>query len=95
MSLVTRTAILQARVSPEIKYASEKVLKRLGLNLTEVMEMVLRRIVIDQRIPFDVIAINETQLAQIEDEYEHQLKFLKASEKTSAKGGGRTRPKRE
>lgn len=96
MSLVTRTAILQARVSPEIKYASEKVLKRLGLNLTEVMEMFLRRMVFDQRIPFDVVALNDTQLAQIAEEYEHQLQIMKTEERTPAGGRRRrTRSKRE
>jgi addiction module RelB/DinJ family antitoxin len=95
MSLVTRTAILQARVSPEIKYASEKVLKRLGLNLTEVMEMFLRRMVIDQRIPFDVVALNDTQLAQIAEEYEHQLQIIRSAERTLSSGRRRTRAKRE
>ena len=96
MSLVTRTAILQARVSPEIKYASEKVLKRLGLNLTEVIEMFLRRMVIDQGIPFDVVALNDSQLAQIADEYAHQLQIMKAGQRTSASARRRrTRSKRE
>ena len=95
MSLVTRTAILQARVSPEIKYASEKVLKRLGLNLTEVLEMFLRRMVIDQRIPFDVIALNDAQLAEIADEYERQLKTMKKGKKTSENRRHQPRSKRE
>jgi addiction module RelB/DinJ family antitoxin len=96
MSLVTRSAILQARVSPEIKYASEKVLRRLGLNMTEVLEMFLRRVVVDQRIPFDVVALSDTQLAQIADEYERQLQIVKASRKTPVSGQRRrTRSKRE
>jgi addiction module RelB/DinJ family antitoxin len=96
MSLVTRTAILQARVSPEIKYASEKVLKGLGLNLTEVMEMFLRRMVIDQRIPFDVVALSDTQLAQIADEYKRQLQIAKTGRRTPMSGQHRrTRSKRE
>jgi addiction module RelB/DinJ family antitoxin len=94
MSLVTRSAILQARVSPEIKYASEKVLKGLGLNLTEVIEMFLRRMVLDQRIPFDVVALSDTQLAQIADEYERQLRI--SNRKIPISGQRRrTRSKRE
>jgi len=96
MSLVTRSAILQARVSPEIKYASEKVLKGLGLNLTEVIEMFLRRMVLDQRIPFDVVALSDAQLAQLADEYERQLRISKTSRKTPKSGQRRqTRSKRE
>jgi addiction module RelB/DinJ family antitoxin len=96
MSLVTRSAILQARVSPEIKYASEKVLRRLGLNMTEVLEMFLRRVVIDQRIPFDVVALSDTQLTQIADEYERQLRIVKTGRRTPMSGQPRrTRSKRE
>jgi len=96
MSLVTRSAILQARVSPEIKYASEKVLKGLGLNLTEVIEMFLRRMVHDQGIPFDVVALSDTQLAQITDEYERQLHIGKTRRRTPMSGQPRrTRSKRE
>jgi len=58
MSLFTRTALLQARVCPEIKYASEDVLRRIGLNLTEAMELFLRRVIIDQKLPFDVVAMD-------------------------------------
>lgn len=95
MSLVTRSAILQARVSPEIKYASEKVLRRLGLNMTEVLEMFLRRVVIDQRIPFDVVALSDSQLEQIAEEYEHQIELARVG-KHVPKGRHRlTRSKRE
>lgn len=38
------------RVAPEIKLASEHVLRRIGLNLTEATELFLRRMIIDQRI---------------------------------------------
>jgi addiction module RelB/DinJ family antitoxin len=76
MSLVTRTAIIQARVSPEIKYAGEKVLRKLGLNLTEVMEMFIRRMIADQALPFEVIALDDALLEKIAQEYEHQLNAM-------------------
>jgi addiction module RelB/DinJ family antitoxin len=95
MSLVTRSAILQARVSPEIKYASEKVLRRLGLNMTEVLEMFLRRVVIEQRIPFDVVALSEAQLEQIAQEYERQIKATQSEKRTPSSRSRRTRSKRE
>ena len=65
MSRIIRSAMLQMRVSPEIRLASENVLQRLGLNITEAMEMFLRRMVIDQRIPFEVIAIDPATYTQL------------------------------
>lgn len=95
MSLVTRTAIIQARVSPEIKYAGEKVLKKLGLNLTEVMEMFIRRMIADQALPFEVIALDDALLQRIAEEYEHQLKAMIASKSQKRIPRQKTRSKRE
>jgi addiction module RelB/DinJ family antitoxin len=52
MSLIVRTANIQARVVPAIKEASERVLWRIGLNMSEAMELFLRRIIIDEKLPF-------------------------------------------
>ena len=73
MSLVTRNAILQTRVTPAVKYASEQILQRIGLNMTEAMELFLRRIIVDEKIPFEIIALNDTRLIQIGTEYEKQI----------------------
>jgi DNA-damage-inducible protein J len=95
MSLVTRTAIIQARVSPEIKYAGEKVLRKLGLNLTEVMEMFIRRMIADQGLPFEVIALDEGLLEKIAQEYEHQLKAMGNSKSKNNSRRQKTRLKRQ
>jgi addiction module RelB/DinJ family antitoxin len=68
MDLATRTATLQMRVTPAVKYASEKVLHRIGMTMTEAMELFLRRLIVDQRIPFEVIALDPETLARIVDE---------------------------
>jgi DNA-damage-inducible protein J len=65
MSLMARTAILQARVSPEVKHASEQVLHRIGLNMTEALELFLRRVIVDQRIPFEVVALDPETFTRI------------------------------
>jgi len=62
---MTRTAVLQARVRPEIKYASEQVLQRIGLTMTEAMELFLRRIIVDEKLPFEVAALDDATLATI------------------------------
>ena len=92
---MTRTAIIQARVSPEIKYAGEKVLRKLGLNLTEVMEMFIRRMIADQALPFEVIALDDALLEQIAQEYEHQLKAMTGSKSPNNIRRQKPRSKRE
>jgi addiction module RelB/DinJ family antitoxin len=62
MSLITRTATIQVRVVPRIKEASEQVLWRLGFSMSEAVELFLRRMIIDQCIPFHVIALGNEQV---------------------------------
>lgn len=57
MPRVIRTATIQARVLPTIKEASERVLWRIGLNMSEAVELFLRRIITDEKLPFDVVAV--------------------------------------
>jgi addiction module RelB/DinJ family antitoxin len=58
MTRATRSATLQMRVTPAIKYASEQVLHRIGMSMTKAMELFLTRLILDQRIPFDIVAID-------------------------------------
>jgi addiction module RelB/DinJ family antitoxin len=51
-----KTATIQLRVTPRVKAASEGVLRAMGLTMSEAVELFLRRVVVDQRLPFDVIA---------------------------------------
>ena len=74
-----RTAMLQARVTPEIKQASEYVLRRIGLNMTEAMELFLRRLIVDQRIPFEVIALDDAVLANVTRACEAELRSKEIS----------------
>lgn len=57
MSLLTRTATIQVRVVPLVKQASEEVLWRIGLNMSEAVELFLRQVIAEERIPFDVTAV--------------------------------------
>ena len=66
---MSRSAIIQARVRPEIKFAGERVLKGLGLTMTELMELVLRRLIVDQKLPFEPAVLNDRQLAKIHTEW--------------------------
>ena len=76
MSRIVRSAMLQMRVSPEIKLASEHVLRRIGLNLTEATELFLRRMIIDQRIPFEVIAVDNATYTQLISDWEEETHMM-------------------
>ena len=67
MKLATRSAMLQMRVTPGVKRASEEVLQRIGITMTDAMELFLRRMIVDQRIPFEVVALDEIALGRIND----------------------------
>src|ERR1035437_7025825 len=97
MSRIVRSAMLQMRVAPEIKLASEHVLRRLGLNLTEATEMFLRKMIIDQRIPFALAAIDNAIYTQLLMDWEEEQRTI--AMKRTGHPAPRTRiaarPKRE
>ena len=76
MIRIVRSSMLQMRVSPEIKLASEHVLRRIGLNLTEATELFLRRMIIEQRIPFDVVALDNATFTQLVLDWEEESHMI-------------------
>lgn len=84
MSRIIRSAMLQMRVAPEIKLASEHVLRRIGLNLTEATELFLRRMIIEQRIPFEVAALDNVTFTNLLLDWEEQQRAI-----TIERTGGR------
>jgi DNA-damage-inducible protein J len=95
MTLMTRTAVLQARVRPEIKHASEQVLRSIGLSMTAAMELFLRRLIADQRLPFEVVALDEGTLATIIDSWEACGKEKAIDLDLAKSSRSRKRPKME
>lgn len=53
---MTKSKTIQVRVSPEAKADSEKVLGRMGISMSEAVNMLLHQIVLRQAIPFDLEA---------------------------------------
>jgi addiction module RelB/DinJ family antitoxin len=78
--------MLQMRVTPEVKLASEHVLRRIGLNLTEATELFLHRMIIDQRIPFEVVAFDTAT-------YTRLMADWKDAERTASIGENRRAPR--
>lgn len=66
MSLVPKTATIQVRVVPIVKRSSEEVLWRVGLTMSQAVELFLRRVIVDERLPFDVVALRPTQIGELD-----------------------------
>ena len=62
MSLVPKTATIQVRVVPVVKRSSEEVLWRIGLTMSQAVELFLRRVMVDERLPFEIVALEESRL---------------------------------
>ena len=77
LGAMMRSAILQARVRPEIKFAGEQVLRSIGLIMTEAMELFLRRLIVDQKPPFEIATLDGARFTSIVDSW-------KASQKEEA-----------
>ena len=89
--------MLQARVQPEIKYASERILQRIGLTMTDAMELFLRRVIVDQKLPFEIIALDQAMLITLAANWEIERKGMKKNEMglTSKSRIKKARKKRE
>ena len=53
---MSKTAVVTARVEPEVKKEAEKVLSQVGLTMSQAMNLYLRQIAYQRRIPFELVA---------------------------------------
>ena len=64
-------ARISVNVDKEVKQEAQKVLKEIGLDLTTAVDLLLRTIVREERIPFDL----QTEKAYRDDAYRQYVKF--------------------
>ena len=95
MPLTSRTAMLHARVRPDIKFAGERVLRGLGLSMSDLMELVLRRLIVEQKLPFEAIALDDHQLTAIASAWEENGATSAIKSELSRSKRLRKREKRE
>lgn len=62
-----RTTQLNVRVDPEIKNKASVILKAIGINTSEAINIFLRRIIMEHGIPFDMRIPNEETIQAMED----------------------------
>jgi DNA-damage-inducible protein J len=51
---MAKTATIHARTEPELKTKAEAILKELGMNYTEAINLFLRQVTLRKGLPFDV-----------------------------------------
>jgi len=55
-----KTAMVRARVQPELKNQAESVFRRLGLNATQAITIFYRQVELRDGLPFDVVVRTTT-----------------------------------
>ena len=64
---MNKTAVVSARIAPEVKRKAEKVLGKLGLTTTEAITMFFQQINLRQGIPFPIEIPNAETLRAIKE----------------------------
>ena len=57
---MSKTAMVRARVEPELKTQAEKVFHRLGLNATQAITMFYKQVELRDGLPFDIVVPTAT-----------------------------------
>jgi len=64
---MAKTAMVRARIEPQLKNRAEQVLSRLGLTATEAITIFYRQVELRNGLPFDVVIPNATTLRTFRD----------------------------
>lgn len=74
--MVNTMADVHVKVNKDIKVESEKVLKQIGISLSDLVNMTLRRVVYERRIPFDTRIESREMPENLTIETKEQLEAL-------------------
>ena len=55
-----KSAMVRARIEPELKEGAERILARIGLNATQAITLFYKQVELNQGLPFDVAIPSET-----------------------------------
>ena len=64
---MSKTAMIRARVEPDLKEEAEAVLKELGLSATDLITMTYRQLVMRRALPFEAKIPNAETIAALEE----------------------------
>ena len=64
---MSKSAVIRARIEPDIKEYAEAVFRKLGLNATDAITLFYKQVSLCNGLPFDVRIPNEETLQAFED----------------------------
>jgi DNA-damage-inducible protein J len=64
---MAKTAIIQTRVDPAVKYNAQIILKKLNISMSEAISMYLSQIALHKGIPFEIKLPNEVTKKTLKD----------------------------
>jgi DNA-damage-inducible protein J len=65
---ITKTQIVQARVTPKLKRDAEHILGKIGISTTDAFRMFLKQIVLQEGLPFAAKVPNQETLAAFRED---------------------------
>lgn len=71
-------ATIHVRVKPEVKEGSEKILEKIGITMSDFVNMSLKRLIFEERIPFST-RISDSRIPEnmrVENK-EHMIRLIK------------------
>ncbi len=57
---MSKSAMVRARIEPELKEGAEKILGRIGLNATQAITLFYKQVELHQGLPFDIAIPSQT-----------------------------------
>jgi DNA-damage-inducible protein J len=76
-----KTMTVNTEIDPELKRASEEILKRLGLTFSEAIQLFLKQVIVSRGLPFEMNIPNaETLQALAEAEQKDRLDYFETPE---------------
>jgi DNA-damage-inducible protein J len=64
---MAKSAIIRARIEPELKAEAETIFSELGLSITEAITLFYRQVKLTRGLPFEVRIPNQTTLQTFQD----------------------------
>ncbi len=52
--MATKTAMIRARVEPDLKDDAENILKKLGLKPSQAITLFYKQVVLNKKVPFEI-----------------------------------------
>ncbi|HFE66340.1 MAG TPA: type II toxin-antitoxin system RelB/DinJ family antitoxin [Chloroflexi bacterium] len=69
---MTKTAVISARIDPELKHNTEQIFRELGLTTTQAITLFYRQVDLQRGLPFPVKLPDETTRQALEDAEKRQ-----------------------